>query len=61
MNEKKMSLTWRLIITMVGIVAGTVVLCWFLNNTFLEKYYIYKKEQGILSSFYRVSQICNND
>ena len=37
--KKKTSLTWQLIVTMIGIVAGTVVVCWFLNDTFLEKYY----------------------
>ena len=43
--KKKTSLTWQLIVTMIGIVAGTVVVCWFLNDTFLEKYYTYNKEK----------------
>ena len=41
MDKKKATLSHQLIIVMVGIVFGTVILCWFLNNTFLEKYYIY--------------------
>lgn len=55
-NEKKATLSHQLIITMVGIVVGTVILCWFLNNTFLEKYYIYNKEKGLLTCFRKVTQ-----
>ena len=54
--KKKTSLTWQLIVTMIGIVAGTVVVCWFLNDTFLEKYYTYNKEKelyNILKKTYR--------
>lgn len=56
MDKKKATLSHQLILTMVGIVFGTVVLCWFLNNTFLEKYYIYNKEKGLLTCFHKVSQ-----
>jgi signal transduction histidine kinase len=41
---------------MVGIVVGTVLLCWFLNTTFLEKYYIYNKESQLRSYFTQVRQ-----
>lgn len=58
MNKKRASLTWQLIFTMVGIVAGTVILCWFFNNTFLEKYYIYEKEQELLANYSKVKGIC---
>lgn len=53
-----MSLTWRLIFTMVGIVAGTVLLCCLFNNTFLEKFYIYHKEQALRTCYRNVFQIC---
>ena len=49
--KKKTSLTWQLIVTMIGIVAGTVVVCWFLNDTFLEKYYTYNKEKELLNGY----------
>ena len=42
-EKKKLSLTGQLIITMVAIVAGTVVLCLFFNSTFLTKYYVFHK------------------
>lgn len=57
MRKKKMSLTWRLIFTMVGIVAGTVFLCCLFNNTFLEKYYIYHKEQSLRNCYRNVYQL----
>ena len=35
----KKSLTMQYMGTILGMVAGTVLLCWFLNTTFLEYYY----------------------
>lgn len=58
--KKKTSLTWQLIVTMIGIVAGTVVVCWFLNNTFLEKYYTYNKEKELLNGYRQVHEACIN-
>lgn len=55
--KKKATLSHQLIIVMVGIVLGTVILCWFLNNTFLEKYYIYNKEKGLMNCFNKVTQM----
>ena len=60
MIRKKASLTWQLVLTMVGIVAGTVILCWFFNNTFLEQYYIYEKEQELLANYRQVEKIFEN-
>lgn len=60
MNKKRASLTWQLILTMVGIVAGTVVLCCFFNNTFLEKYYIYEKKQALLVNYNKVKKSCKD-
>ena len=51
MKKKRPSLTTRLIVTMIGIVAGTVILCWFFNNTFLERYYIYNKQKELLNGY----------
>ena len=36
---------------MLLLVTGTVILCWVLNNTFLEEFYIHEKQQEILSGF----------
>ena len=45
------SISVKLVITMLLIVTGTIGLCWFINNTFLEKYYIHHKQDQILNGF----------
>lgn len=35
---------------------GTILLCWFLNISFLEKYYIYDKQNALLNAY----QVINN-
>ena len=52
MNLKhKVSLSIKLIVTMLFLVTGTIFLCLFLNDTFLEKYYVYHKQNELLESF----------
>ncbi len=50
-KQVKHSLTLQYTGTILGMVAGTVLLCWFLNNTFLEDYYIYNKQNAMLEGF----------
>ena len=35
-RDKKGSLTRELAVILVGLVAGTIMLCWFINTSFLE-------------------------
>ena len=49
--KKRATLSFRLMVTMVLIVFGTVVIGWFLNSAFLEKYYFYNKQKELLGSF----------
>lgn len=35
----------------IGLMAGTVLLCWFINGTFLEKYYITNKKDVLLKVY----------
>ena len=39
--------------------AGTILLCWFINNTFLERYYINNKKHAMLEA-YRVINASSN-
>ena len=43
---KKGSLTKELVFIIVALVAGTILLCYFLNATLIEKYYISNKPLG---------------
>ena len=47
----KRSLTLQYMGTILSLVAGTVLLCWFLNTTFLEYYYTYNKQNAMLDGF----------
>ena len=56
MKKFQVSLTGQLFFTMIGIVAGTVVLCWLFNSTFLERYYLYNKQSELLAGCEKVNQ-----
>jgi signal transduction histidine kinase len=36
--------------------AGTVLLCWFVNNTFLERYYLQDKQRALQEAYWQVKQ-----
>lgn len=59
--KKQVSLSVKLIITMLLLVTGTIVLCCILNNTFLEKFYIYDKQQQIMSGFETLDNASENE
>ncbi len=40
----------------IGLLAGVLLLCWFINSMFLEEYYIYSKEVKINSAYEKISQ-----
>lgn len=45
------SLTRELVVIIVGLVVGTVLLCWFLNTAFLERYYVKNKQDVLFEGF----------
>lgn len=59
--RKKSSLSIKLAITMIFLVAGIVGLCWGLNHLFLEDFYIYEKRDSLLDSFQILSVAYEND
>lgn len=48
---KKGSLMRELVFIIVALVAGTILLCYFLNTTFIEKYYVMNKQRTLQESF----------
>lgn len=54
--KKKTSLSVKLTVIMIILVAGIIALCWFLNHSFLEDFYIYEKQQTLLESY----EVLNN-
>lgn len=45
------TITGKITAIMISIVAGTVLLCWFVNNTLLESYYVEHKQGTLLNTF----------
>lgn len=39
----------------IGLMAGTILLCWFINSTFLESYYVRNKQQALHSAYERIN------
>ncbi len=54
--KKKYSITKHLAYVMIGLITGTVVLCWFLNSTFLEHFYTANKQKALLAGFSTINQ-----
>lgn len=52
----KRSLTLQYTGTILGLVAGTVLLCWFFNTSFLEYYYTYNKQNALLEGFSTIDE-----
>ena len=50
------SLTREIAFMIVGLVAGTVLLCWFLNTAFLERYYVMNKQNVMLTGFKTIDE-----
>lgn len=51
------SITTKITAIMIGIVAGTILLCWFINTTLLEKYYIANKERTLVGIFQEMDEV----
>lgn len=45
----------------VLLMIGTILLCWFINNTFLEKYYMNDKQSALLETYYVLNKASNED
>lgn len=50
-KKQQGSLTTEIALILIGLMTGTVLLCWFLNTTFLEKYYILNKQATLVDGF----------
>lgn len=57
----KHSLRIRITMVLTGLIIFTVFLCWFINRTFLETYYIHSKMEVLGDSFEEVQKIYNEN
>lgn len=54
------SLTRELVAIIVGLVTGTVLLCWFLNTVFLERYYVENKQNVLFDGYHTIDEASAN-
>lgn len=48
------------LVTVFGLLmAGTILLCWFINNSFLEEYYLQDKQKVLLATYRMLNQASN--
>ena len=50
-HARQRSITTQICMVIIGLVTGTVLLCWFLNTTFLEQYYSRMKTDQLVSGY----------
>lgn len=47
----KFSIRKQFAVVFCILMMGTILLCWFINNTFLEKYYLRDKQKALMSAY----------
>lgn len=53
----KYSIKQQIALIFIAVMAGTIVLCWIVNNCFLEDYYISNKTKAIIEAYKRVNEV----
>ncbi len=56
----KYSIKNQLTFVFIAIMTGTILLCWFLNNGFLEEYYLRNKQQVMRRSYQSINEAVSN-
>ena len=57
----KHSIKRQFALIFIGLMAGTILLCWFINIIFLEEYYIRSKTKVILEAYDTIRLAANSD
>ncbi|MCM1561313.1 MAG: HAMP domain-containing histidine kinase [Butyrivibrio sp.] len=57
----KHSIRKQFALIFIGLMAGTVLLCWLINNLFLEEYYIRSKTEVIYEAYETIRQVAGSD
>lgn len=57
----KHSIRAKLTVMILVLTAGTIILCWFINNTFLEDFYLLSKERILENAYYEIESLINSE
>ena len=56
----KYSIKRQIVIIFMTVMAGTIVLCWLINNLFLETFYIRNRANAITNAYVRINEAASN-
>lgn len=56
----KHSIKQQIAVIFIAVMAGTVALCWVVNNIFLEKFYVQNKADAIEDAYVRINEVVSN-
>ncbi|MDE6056090.1 MAG: HAMP domain-containing histidine kinase, partial [Lachnospiraceae bacterium] len=56
----KRSIKQEIAIVFIAVMAGTIILCWIINNIFLENFYIQNKKNAIKDAYFRINEVMAN-
>lgn len=57
----KMSIKTNFTLIFIGLMTGTLLLCWFINSTFLEDYYLRSKQEKLFNAYESINQAASED
>ena len=57
----KTSIRLQLAVTTMALIAGTLILCWLMNNIFLEEYYESAKKELVQTIYERLEQAAKTE
>lgn len=55
-NKTKHSIKRQFAFVSIGLLAGTILLCWFINDTFLPKYYESTREEALVDAYQMITE-----
>lgn len=55
------SISRKFTLVFILLMTGTILLCWFLNISFLEKYYIHDKQNALLNAYQGINEAIEED
>lgn len=57
----KHSIRAKLTMIILFLTAGTIILCWFINNTFLEDFYFMSKQDVLKNAYYEIKTMLSKE
>ena len=59
-KNMKRSIKQQIAFIFISVMAGTIILCWIINSSFLENFYIQNKKHAIGDAYVRINEAASN-